>query len=297
MNLLRQSTAATVKLGPFVDATDGATAETALIIAQANIRLTKNGGAYAQTNNVAGATHDEGGEYGIPLDAIDTGTLGRLKVRVHVAGALPCWETFMVVPANVYDSMVLGTDTLQADLTQVNGVAQTATLNTIKDETALILEDTGTTIPVTLAAITGHLDNEIQLILADTDELQIAWADGGRLDLLLDAAAAGGGPTAVEIANEVQTRTIARVTDLTNLTPTAANEITGIKAKTDLIPGNMDGLSLEHLLKLVAAVLLGRASGLDTATAVFRAADNSKARVTATTDASGNRSAVTLDPS
>ena len=40
---LKQSTAATLALGPFVDATDGVTAETGLTISQADVRLSKNG--------------------------------------------------------------------------------------------------------------------------------------------------------------------------------------------------------------------------------------------------------------
>ena len=56
---IKQSTASTVKLGPFLDDTDGKTAETGLTISQADIRLSKNGGAFAQSNNIAGATHNE----------------------------------------------------------------------------------------------------------------------------------------------------------------------------------------------------------------------------------------------
>lgn len=124
---LKQSTAATIKLGPFVDATDGVTAETALTISQADIRLSKNGGAFAQTNNAAGATHDEAGEYGIPLDATDTNTLGRLKVRVSESGALPVWQTFMVVPANVWDSF-FGADKLQTHVDEMTAGIITATV-------------------------------------------------------------------------------------------------------------------------------------------------------------------------
>jgi hypothetical protein len=72
-------------------------------------------------------------------------------------------------------------------------------------------------------------------------------------------------------------------------------EIAAIKAKTDLIPGTIDGKTFSELVTLIAAVLLGKASGLDTTTAVYRAVDDAKARVTATVDASGNRTAVTLD--
>ena len=122
MEYLKQSTAATVKLGPFLDDTDGKTAETLLTIAQVDIRVSKNGGAFAQTNNAAGATHDELGWYGIPLNTTDTGTLGRLRVAVHESGALPCFAEFMVLPANVYDSLC-STDKLQVDVTQLLNTA------------------------------------------------------------------------------------------------------------------------------------------------------------------------------
>jgi hypothetical protein len=110
---LKQSTAATIKVGPFVDDTDGKTAETGLSIAQADIRLSKNGGAFAQTNNTAGATHDENGYYGVPLDTTDTNTLGRLRLAVSKSGALPVWETFMVVPANVYEALIANSEWLE----------------------------------------------------------------------------------------------------------------------------------------------------------------------------------------
>lgn len=40
-----------------------------------------------------------------------------------------------------------------------------------------------------LAAVAEYLDTEIAVILANTNELQADWADGGRLDLILDARA------------------------------------------------------------------------------------------------------------
>lgn len=121
---LRQSTAVTVKFGPFLDENDGKTVETGLTINQADIRLSKNGGAFAQTNNAAGATHDENGWYGIPLDTTDTGTLARLIVSVHKSGALPVWREFIILPANVYDSFC-ASDKLQVDATQIEGVDAT----------------------------------------------------------------------------------------------------------------------------------------------------------------------------
>ncbi len=50
---LKQSTATDVELGPFVDDTDGKTAETGLTISQADCQLIKNGGAAARATDPA----------------------------------------------------------------------------------------------------------------------------------------------------------------------------------------------------------------------------------------------------
>jgi hypothetical protein len=57
----------------------------------------------------------------------------------------------------------------------------------------------------------------------------------------------------------------------------------------------IEGYSPRQLLRLVAAVLLGKASGLGGTTAVYRDPADTKDRVTATVDSDGNRSAVVLD--
>ena len=48
---------------------------------------------------------------------------------------------------------------------------------------------TATDVATQATTIAGYLDTEIAAILADTNELQTDWADGGRLDLILDARA------------------------------------------------------------------------------------------------------------
>jgi len=144
MNILKQSTAATIKLGPFIDDTDGKTAETGLTIAQAYVRLSKNGGDFAQKNSATSATHNENGYYDIPLDATDTGTLGRLRIAVSKSGALPVWQDFLVVTANVYDTLC-STDSLDVTVTALaNDVIKAASFD---ESTAFPLKsaDTGST--------------------------------------------------------------------------------------------------------------------------------------------------------
>lgn len=130
MMLLKQSTAVDIGIGPFVDDTDGKTAETALSLTQADFRLKKNGGAWAQKNQASSATHEENGWYEASLDTTDTNTLGILIVNVSKTGALPVWQRYMVVPANVYESLVTGTEFLATtDLQQdfsISGTTLTA---------------------------------------------------------------------------------------------------------------------------------------------------------------------------
>ncbi len=133
MRTLKQSTATTLRFGPFVDDSDGKTAETGLTISQADIRLSKAGGDFAQTHDSSGATHDENGWYSLQLDATDTNTLGLLTVAIAESGALPVWEHFTVVPSNVYDSLVGNSDKLQVDATQVEGSDATDQINAACD--------------------------------------------------------------------------------------------------------------------------------------------------------------------
>jgi hypothetical protein len=61
------------------------------------------------------------------------------------------------------------------------------------DQSAVELAITAATSPLAtsanLATVAGYLDTEIAEILADTSELQTDWANGGRLDAILDARA------------------------------------------------------------------------------------------------------------
>lgn len=118
---LKQSTAVTVMLGPFVDDSDGNTAETALTIAQADVRLSKNGANIAQKTDATSCTHDEIGIYSCPLDATDTNTLGILSLIVHEAGSLHVRHDFLVLPADVYAALVSGTTTENAAVVTVTG--------------------------------------------------------------------------------------------------------------------------------------------------------------------------------
>lgn len=102
---LKQSTASQSRaIGPFVDDTDFKTAETALTIANTDIKLIVNGAASANKNS-GGGTHRANGVYGITFDATDTATVGEMQVSVVVAGALPVFDKFFVLEEAVYDAL------------------------------------------------------------------------------------------------------------------------------------------------------------------------------------------------
>ena len=163
MLYLKQSTAATIKLGPFVDDSDGKTAETGLTISQADIRLSKNGGDIAQTHNSAGATHDKLGYYNVPLDTTDTNTLGTLKVIVSESGALPVFADFMVITAEAYDTLC-GTDHFTVDLngTPSVNVAQISGDSTAADNLESYCDGT-TAQPVNVTQIGGTAQSATDL--------------------------------------------------------------------------------------------------------------------------------------
>lgn len=113
--ILKQSTASQeILLGPFLDDTDGKTAETGLTIANTDIKVWKAGGTTEASKNSGGATHIASGRYYAVLDATDTDTLGPMELNVHVSGALPVRRECLVVTAAAYDAMVGNTVPLTA---------------------------------------------------------------------------------------------------------------------------------------------------------------------------------------
>lgn len=174
MRFLKQSTSVVVQFGPFVDKTDGVALEVGLATSMDNattgIRLSKNGAAFADRGDATAPAYDAMGCYRITLSTTDTNTLGVLRmIFEEAATCAPHWDDFMVMPANVWDSL-FGSDALdvsvvqwlgtaaatpttagvpEVDVTHVSGTAQTA-----GDLQALI-----TTVDTVVDGIQADLDN------------------------------------------------------------------------------------------------------------------------------------------
>ena len=127
MLYLKQSVAVNIKLGPFLDSTDGDAVEDGLTIDAGDIWISKGFAALANPGQSVTLTAETQGIYSQSLSSADANTVGPLKIWIHVAGALAVWEDYMVLPPAVYDSLVGGTDKLQVDAVEIDSTAQRAT--------------------------------------------------------------------------------------------------------------------------------------------------------------------------
>lgn len=260
---LRQSTASQeILLGPFLDSTDGNTAETGLTIANTDIKIWKEGATTEANKNSGGATHIASGRYYAVLDATDTNTLGKMEINVHVSGALAVRREFMVLPANVYDSLVLGTDNLEVDSTLIEGVDATNQINAACD-TAFTDYD-----PPTKAELDSGLG-----ALNDLDAAEIRAAVGmssANLDTQLGAL-----PTAAENRAEMDsnsTQLAAIVADTNEL------QTDDIPATLATIAGYLDteiAAILEDTSTTLPATLNTIAGYIDTEVAAIKAKTDS----------------------
>jgi hypothetical protein len=205
---LRQSTASQeIKLGPFLDSTDGVTPMTALTVANTDIKLTFHGTTAEASKNSGGATHIASGRYGATLDATDTATLGNLEIDVAVSGALPVHRTYTVLPANVFDSLILGTDTLDVQVTGMGaGVVTAAAVATGAIDADAIATDAVTEIQsglataAALSTVAGYIDTEVAAIKAKTDSLTftVAGVVDANIQRINDVAITGDGQAGTE---------------------------------------------------------------------------------------------------
>lgn len=224
MIVLRELTAASFIMGPFVDSTDGVTAETALVLGQNVIRLGKNGAAFASKNASDTAVHKENGYYGFNLSVTDLNTPGSLLVVASTTGALPVWEKVMVMASPVYDSLFLGTDKLQVDVREIEGADPTDTIrdSIVTDATRFAGADIATIkgyLDTEIAAILAAVDTEVAAIKAKTD--QLTFTVSNQVDATASTiATAAKAEINAEVVDVVRTDTNAELSALPGASPT-----------------------------------------------------------------------------
>ena len=158
MQLLKQSTTATVTVGPVLDA-DGVAVTTAVL---ADFSISKNGSVAVLTG--ATVTHSTNGYYTIALTTGNVDTLGRLDLIVNNTAMSMSNHRYDVIIAQVYDSIVSGSDLLQVDVTQLNGSTQNA-------DRILIGANSNRTVQVTGSNHVAADVHEFQTDVIDSDAI------------------------------------------------------------------------------------------------------------------------------
>lgn len=112
--------------------------------------------------------------------------------------------------------------------------------------------------------VDDFLDTEIAAILTDTNELQTDWADGGRLDLILDARASQASvddlPTNAELATSQAAADDATLAQIA-LVKTETDKIASIKTKTDSLTFTAAGQVDANVQSVNDVALTGDGSG------------------------------------
>ena len=220
MQLLKQSTASTVYIGPVLDSA-GAAVTTAVV---GDFRLIKNG--TAATLSGATVTHDANGYYTVALTTTNTDTTGRLTLAVGNTAMSMSTHRYSVLLASVYDALITnatnatgGLPTATGSISALAGAISTLTAAGVRSELATELNRIDATISsrssqTSVDTLAGYVDTEVAAIKAKTDNLPTDPADAS------DIAASFGtvNSTLATIAGYIDT------------------EVAAIKAKTDNLP-------------------------------------------------------------
>ncbi len=132
MRVLKQSTQVDVLIGPLIDDGDFKSVEESVAYNATGIDVDVIKGVTKADVTLANSAgdgywrHVANGYYAVTLSTTDTGTLGRLRLTFEATGVLPAWEDFVVVPANVYDSLVAGSDKLYTDAVEISSSSTAA---------------------------------------------------------------------------------------------------------------------------------------------------------------------------
>lgn len=142
-----------------------------------------------------------------------------------------------------------------------------------------------------LSTVAGYLDTEIAAILADTNELQTDWANGGRLDVILDARASQTSvddlPTNAELATALGTADDATLAAIAAL-PTATTIADAVLTRS---VSNTEGSAGEHSITML--VLMATESSRSGTTLTVKKTDGATTFATKTLTVNGSASLIT----
>ena len=303
MNLLKLNDTSKIIPVFMADATNPVAGKAGLTV---TVQLAKNGAAFA---NAAGTVSELGaGNYYLTPASNDTGTLGPLNVKATAAGALDFNTVKQVVAFDPYAASNLGLTNLDA---------QVSTRSTYAGG-----DTSGTTTLLSRVSANAALASQIPSHFTNATFS----ADGVFAAAALAAAPTGGGggsgATLAQIQSELDTRGLTSSltsTISTNLNATVSSRSTfaggavasvtapvtvgtnNDKSGYVLAAAGLDsipvetGINVRQSLSPILAACAGIVAGAGTGTVTLNSAGSSNtARIAATVDSSGNRTAVSL---
>lgn len=202
----------------------------------------------------------------IDADAIAADAVTEIQSGLATAAALDAVDNFIDTEVAAIKAV---TDLLP-DGGALTSLATQASVNTIDDF-----------LDTEVASILAAVDTEVAAIKAKTDQLTFGTAN--RVDAQVfgvEAAAITAGAIATDAIGAAE------------IAADAANEIAD--ALLDRASA-IDGYTLRQATRLILSALAAKLSGAATTTVAIRDVADTKDRITATVDSSGNRTAVTLD--
>lgn len=309
-------TAIVMVIGPCIDDTDFKTLEEAIAYDAAGMDVSliveKADGTSAVTAitlTTAGVNdwlHRDGGYYSIEITAAQNAEEGIAYVRGVCTGVLPFESAhYDIVTANIYDSLIKGTDNLEVDATAISGdpsaadnleldydgtgyaktnsTVGTCTTNTDMrgtDSANTAVPDVAGTAATLHGTTNGHLtDIKGTGFVKDTDSMPQCLTAAGFNTVTP--------PTVGEIDIEITSSHGAG----SWITATGFSTHSAADVWEVVIEGTHRA---KHLMRLIISVLSAKVTGGGTPTIVYRDIDDSKDRITATVTEDGNRTAIVL---
>lgn len=206
--------------------------------------------------------------------------------------------------AGVVTAAAIATDAIDADALAADAVTEIqsglSTLNAAGVRTAVGLAS-------------ANLDTQLDALPTAAENADAVWDEAiaghlgaGSTGLALNSAGAAGDPWSTALPGAYGAGTAGNIVGngidaavSSRAAPGAAMALTSGERTTlagviwsTVMEGSRTAI---QYMRGFGAALLGKASGMATTTAVFRDVDDTKPRITATVDADGNRTAITLD--
>jgi len=281
MRELRQGTAFTFVAG-FVDAAGDPA--TGLDIDHGAVLLSKNGGTLTAKSDTTDNAAADGanGDYLITCNATDADTLGHLRVRITKTGALPYVEDFLVLSTYEWDRKY-------TDLGRALGGVIAYGLADSATATGIVLDGVD---PFEDGSLVGSTVFAYGSDQGYWQQREVAGNTGPSLVVDLWTETPSGDITVIVFGNSPVSTVNPPIVSLTTSALTAL--VAGVFARA--FGSDYGNRTFDELIKIMASESAGKNSGMGGTTNTFRSLGDTKNVIVATTDGSGNRTAVTLTP-